>query len=109
MALRQFFRAGDEQAQAGELLLVDLAQVGAQESGGGEQHRACVALDEFGVFRHVERIRIGDRAQPSMIGNQSVTVQPKLWKNGSEASTASPGWSSPSGGTARCWRGCCGG
>ena len=29
--------------------------------------------------------------RPSMIGNQSVTVQPKLWKNGSDASTPSPG------------------
>ena len=26
-----------------------------------------------------------------MIGNQSVTVQPKLWKNGSDASTPSSG------------------
>ena len=60
--VRQLFRAGDEEAHAGELFARGALEVAAQESRRREHDCRAVAGDERGAFGGVERVRIRDHA-----------------------------------------------
>ena len=59
---RQFFRAGNNEAQGAELLRLGFAQVHAQKSGRRKEERQFISFDQCCVLRAFERTWIRDDA-----------------------------------------------
>ncbi len=57
----EFFGAGDDEAEGGELLGFDAAHVAAEEGGGGEEEVNLVLRDEFGEAFGFHGAGVGDQ------------------------------------------------